>query len=66
MHKYLKRFNNQKIYAAIYIIQRLLTREESRRFIIDLEALILEYDENIDFLHIGFPTNWKENLIHQE
>ncbi|MCM3164127.1 MULTISPECIES: Abi family protein [Bacillaceae] len=62
----LKRFNNQKIYAAIYIIQRLLTREESRRFIIDLEALILEYDENIDFLHIGFPTNWKENLIHQE
>lgn len=57
-----KQFDNQLIFAAIYIIQRLLTRAEGNRFIIDLEAFVLEYEDDIDFMHIGFPSNWRELL----
>ena len=57
-----KQFDNQLIFAAIYIIQRLLTRAEGNRFITDLEALVLEYEDDIDFAHIGFPSNWRELL----
>ena len=48
-------FNDWHIFAAIYIIQRLLTITEGNRFITDLEALISEYEDSIDFSHIGFP-----------
>ncbi|TXC79025.1 DNA-binding protein [Metabacillus litoralis] len=58
----IRRFNNQKVYAAIYIIQRLLTRVERKRFLIELETLIQEYEEHIDYSHIGFPNNWRELL----
>jgi abortive infection bacteriophage resistance protein len=57
-----KKFNNQLTFAAIYITQRLLTRTEGNRFITDLESLILEYEDNIDFSHIGFPLDWRELL----
>lgn len=57
-----KHFSNQYIYAAIYIIERLLDKREGNRFITDLVALITEYEENIDFIHIGFPSGWKELL----
>ncbi len=57
-----QQFDNQLIFAAIYIIQRLLTRAEGNRFITDLEALVLEYEDDIDFAHIGFPSNWRELL----
>ncbi|MGQ4667818.1 Abi family protein (plasmid) [Metabacillus halosaccharovorans] len=59
----LRRFSNQKVYAAIYIIQRLLTKVERQRFLIELETLIDEYEEYIDHSHIGFPSNWKEHLL---
>ena len=36
-----KKFDNQFIFAAITIIERLLTKTEGNRFITDLEALIL-------------------------
>ncbi|WP_049681459.1 hypothetical protein [Peribacillus loiseleuriae] len=58
-----KKFENRLIYAAVYITQRLLTKTEGNRFITDLQALILEYENDIDFTHIGFPSNWKEILI---
>ncbi|MFY3791684.1 Abi family protein [Ureibacillus sp. MALMAid1270] len=57
-----KYFNNKHIYGAIYIMVRLLTKREGSRFIMDLDALISEYEEHIDFSHIGFPVNWKEIL----
>lgn len=57
-----KQFSNQYIYAAIYIIERLLTKTEGGRFITDLAAIISEYEEDIDFAHIGFPSNWRELL----
>jgi abortive infection bacteriophage resistance protein len=56
-------FNNKRIFSAIYIIQRLLTRTEANRFLRDLEALISEYEEDIDFKCIGFPKNWRELLL---
>jgi abortive infection bacteriophage resistance protein len=57
-------FDNQLIFAAIYIIIRLLTKTEGTRFITDLEALIFEYEEIVDFTHIGLPVNWRELLIN--
>lgn len=57
-----KHFNNQYIFSGIYITERLLTRTEGNRFITDLDALISEYESDIDFVHIGFPSNWKELL----
>ena len=57
-----KKFDNQFIFAAITIIERLLTKTEGNRFITDLEALILEYEEFLEFSYIGFPTNWKDIL----
>lgn len=57
-----KQFDNQLIFAAISIIERLLTKIEGNRFITDLEALILEYEEFLEFLYIGFPSNWKRIL----
>lgn len=59
-----RHFDNQHIFAAIYITERLLNRVEGLRFITDLDALISEYVDVIDFLYIGFPLNWKELLIN--
>lgn len=64
-----KQFSNRHTYAAIFITARLLTKTEGSRFITDLDALISEYEEDIDFAHIGFPSNWKvllENLNRQK
>nr|WP_281352589.1 Abi family protein [Cytobacillus depressus] len=58
-----KQFDNQLTFAAIYITQRLLTKTEGIRFITDLEALISEYEEDIDFSCMGLPSNWRELLI---
>ena len=57
-----KHFDNQLTFAAIYIIQRLLTKTEGNRFMTDLEALVLEYEDDIEFTQIGFPSNWMELL----
>lgn len=57
-----RQFSNRYTYAAIYITERLLTKTEGSRFITDLAAIISEYEEDIDFAHIGFPSNWKELL----
>ncbi|WP_077210389.1 Abi family protein [Bacillus dakarensis] len=57
-----KQFDNEFIFAAIYIMKRLLTRTESQRFMTDLEALVHEYEDPIEFSHIGFPLNWRELL----
>lgn len=57
-----KQFVNDRVFAAVYIIERLLTRPDGNRFIIDLEALILQYETSIESSLIGFPFNWKEIL----
>ncbi len=58
-----KNINNNKLFAAIYIAIRLLTKVEGNRFITDLEALILEYENHVDFTYIGLPFEWKELLL---
>lgn len=57
-----KQFSNRNTYAAIFITERLLNKTEGSRFITDLDALISEYEGDIDFAHIGFPSNWKALL----
>jgi abortive infection bacteriophage resistance protein len=57
-------FSNSYIFAAIYITLRLLTKTEGSRFLTDIEALILEYEESIEFSCLGFPSNWRELLRH--
>lgn len=57
-----KLFDNDLTFAAIYIIQRLLTKNEGNRLITNLEALIHEYEDALEFEHIGFPSIWTELL----
>lgn len=57
-----EKFSNLDCFAAIFIIERLLNNTEGRNFITDLDALISEYEEDINFTYIGFPSNWKELL----
>ncbi|WP_332699221.1 Abi family protein [Halalkalibacter lacteus] len=59
----MRQIDNRMTYAAIYIIQRLLTRTDGNRFVTDLEALILAFEDDIDFSCIGFPINWNESLL---
>jgi hypothetical protein len=46
----MRQIDNRMTYAAIYIIQRLLTRTDGNRFVTDLEALILAFEDDIYFL----------------
>jgi abortive infection bacteriophage resistance protein len=55
-------FDARFTFAAIYVAQRLLTKTEGLRMITDLEALISEYKDSIDFSQIGFSPNWNELL----
>lgn len=57
-----KQIDNQYIFSAIVIIQRLLPPTEGRRFRTDLEALIIKYEDSINYSHIGFPVNWIDLL----
>ncbi|MFD0051845.1 Abi family protein [Actinomycetes bacterium NPDC127524] len=54
----LKHIDSELIFAGIYVTVRLLTKTEGSRLITDLEALILEYEDSIDFVDVGFPSNW--------
>ncbi len=56
--------NNNRIFAAIHVMQRLISKTEGNRFITNLAVLISEYEEHIDFLNIGFPNNWTELLTN--
>ncbi|MCA1320352.1 Abi family protein [Bacillus tianshenii] len=58
-----KNIDSQKLFAAIHIIQRLLIKSEGQQFVQDLESLVKEYSEDINYLHIGFPQDWKEILL---
>ncbi|MBA4538403.1 hypothetical protein H1Z61_14995 [Bacillus aquiflavi] len=57
-----KRFDNDYIFAVIFIIERLLTKSDGLNFITNIETLIEENTEYTDFHHLGFPENWKELL----
>jgi len=35
-------------------------------FVVPLETLVGEYQDSVDFKHIGFPENWLELLQHSE
>lgn len=64
-----KQFNNHYIFAVVYVIERFLTKEEGTTFLTELEALVEEYEDYIQFEHIGFPNNWKDlltNIINKE
>jgi abortive infection bacteriophage resistance protein len=61
-----KTINNQKIFAAIYVAKRLLTKQDGDRVQTSLEALIDEYEEQIDLNCLGFKENWKDLLYNQK
>ncbi|WP_088052566.1 Abi family protein [Virgibacillus dakarensis] len=57
-----KLISNKKVFAAIYVAKRLLTKQEVDRLLTALEALIDEYEEQIDLSCLGFKSNWKQLL----
>ncbi len=53
------------LYDHIVILKRLYPRDDTWRntFVMRLEMLIMEYDDVIELEHIGFPENWREELV---
>lgn len=52
------------LYDYILILKELYPREDMWRstFIMRLEMLLMEYDDVVEYEHIGFPKNWREEL----
>ena len=53
------------LYDYLIILKQLYPRDETWRttFIMRLEMLIMEYSDVIELQHIGFPENWRDELI---
>ena len=53
------------LYDHIVILKRLYPRDDTWRntFVMRLEMLIMEYDDVIELEHLGFPENWREELV---
>lgn len=56
--------HNVRIYQYLFIL-KILTPIFGRwnNFVTELEALVDEYSDWIDLKHIGFPKNWKSELL---
>ena len=61
-----KIIDNKKVFAAIYVAKRLLTRQEGDRLLASLEALIDEYEGQLDLSRLGLKSNWKDLLKGQK
>lgn len=58
-----KHIKPDRIFAVIVIIKRLLSDPASqRKFVLEIRALIEEYDEAVNLSFIGFPFEWKKLL----
>jgi len=58
------RFSN-KIFDYIYIMKFFCLDKQkwNDRYLIDLKALIEQYEQDIELDHIGFPDNWEHLII---
>ena len=55
---------NLKIYQYLYVLKLLMpVSEHWNSFVADLEALLDKYSEQVSLNHIGFPDNWKAELL---
>lgn len=58
-----REIKEERIFALILVIKRLIDENSSRqKFFYKLQALIEEYEENINLSYIGFPFGWKKLL----
>lgn len=54
--------SNGGVFAAIYVLSKLLHQENRTNFLISLQALLEEYAEYIDLEELGFPEEWEKRL----
>ncbi|MBY0221620.1 Abi family protein [Sporosarcina aquimarina] len=54
--------SNSGVFAAIYVLSRLLHQENRTNFITSLQALLEEYAEYIDLGELGFSEEWEKRL----
>ena len=56
---------NKRIFDQILMLKFMSVQNKnwSSSFIPSLDALVEEYQEHIDFEHIGFPKNWRALLV---
>ena len=54
--------SNSGLFAAIYVLSKLLHQENRTNFITSLQALLEEYAEYIDMQELGFPEEWEKRL----
>lgn len=57
-----KLISNKGVYAAIYVLSKLLHRENRINFITLLQALLEEYADYINLEELGFPEEWEKRL----
>lgn len=56
--------NNFRLYQYLYVLKLLTpTAECWKNFVTELETLIDKYSDFITLKHIGFPTDWKNELL---
>ncbi|WP_230198857.1 hypothetical protein [Massilibacterium senegalense] len=54
--------DNRTIFAVVFVLTKLLDRNDCINFIIGLEVLMEEFSDYINLKEIGFPTKWQEVL----
>lgn len=57
-----KVLNNNRVFATIFYLSRLLHEEDRINLTNELKILIKEYSNNIDLNEIGFPSEWEDLL----
>lgn len=57
------KFEANRIFTAVFILAKILHREDRINFITTLQALLEEYSIHIDFKELGFPDDWESLLI---
>lgn len=53
---------NSGVFAAIYVLSKLLHQGTRTNFITSLHALLEEYAEYVDLEELGFPEEWEKKL----
>lgn len=53
---------NSSVFAAIYVLSKLLHQDNHTNFITTLHTLLEEYEEYVDLDRLGFPNEWEKRL----
>ncbi len=56
-------FESNRVFSAIFVLSKLLHRDDRTNFITTLQALLEEYSDHIDIKELGFSGAWERLLL---